>query len=167
MTSCGYLEFLSSFYFNVSSSLLSLLSWPFYTSIIVITTNSWTYSIDSQSDRVSGEYLLGWDLVVAGSRVDLSDLDHHRYGDDDVDGGVEAVMVMVVARIVFTFSRKGRTKMRPGPRTKAMSRVDPKTTARSYSGIWLFQDLLQQRQKVWSWYCCSFQVSYLLNKIIA
>ena len=29
--------------------------------------------------------MLGWDFVVAGSRVDLSDLDHHRYGDDDVD----------------------------------------------------------------------------------
>ena len=86
MTSCGYLKILSSFYSIFSSSLLSLLSWTFYTSIIVITTNSWTYSIDSQSDRVSGEYLLGWDLVVAGSRVDLSDLDHHRYGDDDVDG---------------------------------------------------------------------------------
>ena len=36
---------------------------------------------------------------------------------------------------MLTFSRKGRTKMSPGPRTKAMSRVDPKTTARSYSGI--------------------------------
>ena len=82
MTSCGYLRFLSSFYFILPSSLLSLLSWTFYTSIIVITTNSWTYSIDSQSDRVSGEYLLGWDFVVAGSRVDLSDLDQHRYGDD-------------------------------------------------------------------------------------
>ena len=29
--------------------------------------------------------MLGWDLVVAGSRVDLSDLDHHRYSDDDDD----------------------------------------------------------------------------------
>ena len=85
MTSCGYLRFLSSFYFILPSSLLSLLSWTFYTPFIVITTNNWTYSIDSQSDRVSGEYLLGWDLVVAGSRVDLSDLDQHRYGDDNVD----------------------------------------------------------------------------------
>ena len=43
----------------------------------------------------------------------------------------------MVIMVMKTFSRKGRTKMRPGPRTKAMSRVEPKTTARSYSGIWM------------------------------
>ena len=111
MTSCGYLRFLSSFYFILPSSLLSLLSWTFYTSIIVITTNSWTYSIDSQSDRVSGEYLLGWDFVVAGSRVDLSDLDQHRYGDDNVDddsGGdiyimMKCLFVCLYRKIITSF----------------------------------------------------------------
>ena len=111
MTSCGYLRFLSSFYFILPSSLLSLLSWTFYTSIIVITTNNWTYSIDSQSDRVSGEYLLGWDFVVAGSRVDLSDLDQHRYGDDDVDddsGGdiyimMKCLFVCLYRKIITSF----------------------------------------------------------------
>ena len=111
MTSCGYLRFLSSFYFILPSSLLSLLSWTFYTPFIVITTNSWTYSIDSQSDRVSGEYLLGWDFVVAGSRVDLSDLDQHRYGDDDVDddsGGdiyimMKCLFVCLYRKIITSF----------------------------------------------------------------
>ena len=111
MTSCGYLRFLSSFYFILPSSLLSLLSWTFYTPFIVITTNNWTYSIDSQSDRVSGEYLLGWDFVVAGSRVDLSDLDQHRYGDDDVEddsGGdiyimMKCLFVCLYRKIITSF----------------------------------------------------------------
>ena len=36
--------------------------------------------------------------------------------------------------------------MRPGPRTKAMSRVEPKTTARSYSGIWMVVMILDEDQ---------------------
>ena len=102
MTSCGYLRFLSSFYFILPSSLLSLLSWTFYTSIIVITTNSWTYSIDSQSDRVSGEYLLGWDFVVAGSRVDLSDLHQHRYS-DDIYIMMKCLFVCLYRKIITSF----------------------------------------------------------------
>ena len=161
MTSCGYLRFLSSFYFILPSSLLSLLSWTFYTPFIVITTNSWTYSIDSQSDRVSGEYLLGWDFVVAGSRVDLSDLDQHRYGDDDVDVGDGSSY-----DCVHLFQER---ENKDEARSSYESHVKggPKNNRALIFRDLVVSGLLQQRQKVWSWYCCSIQVLYLLNKIIA
>ena len=55
--------------------------------------------------------MLGWDFVVAGSRVDLSDLDQHRYGDDNVDddsGGdiyimMKCLFVCLYRKIITSF----------------------------------------------------------------
>ena len=162
MTSCGYLEFLSSFYSIFSSSLISLLSWTFYTPIIVITTNSWTYSIDSQSDWVSGEYLLGWDLVVAGSRVDLSDLDHHRYSVDDDSGGDGDGSSHDCVHLFQERENKDEARSSYESHVKG----GPKNNRALIFRDLVVSGLLQQRQKVWSWYF-SIQVLYLLSKIIA
>ena len=43
----------------------------------------------------------------------------------------------------------------------------PKNNRALIFGDLVVSGLLQQKQKVWSWYCCSIQVLYLLNKIIA
>ena len=48
-------------------------------------------------------------------------------------GGISKTRVLMSTLLMC--SRKGRTKMRPGPLMVAKERVVPRTTARSYSGI--------------------------------
>ena len=95
--------------------------------------------------------MLGWDLVVAGSRVDLSDLHQHCYGDDDVEDDSGGDGDGSSHHCVHLFQER---ENKDEARSSYESHVKggPKNNRALIFRDLVVSGLLQQRQKVWSWH---------------